>query len=159
MLINSLSKSVYAVAVFTPSTIFFLSSFCHHVTLLFYHMTGGMKNPWDSTAHASRHCTHASHKASWFLEKIRRKQLKKVESNVVRSHKPLRTKVVGPTLQIHSSNEVRTRKNDRTWRSISRRPQQVWWDANHERFGQHGSVCSPRNESNELTDGSAEQAH
>ena len=34
----------------------------------------------------------------------------KVESNVVRSLKPLRTNVVGLTSQIHSSNEVRTRK-------------------------------------------------
>ena len=42
------------------------------------------------------------------LRRERRKQLKKVESNIVRSPKPLRTNVVGLTSEIRSSNEVRT---------------------------------------------------
>ena len=39
----------------------------------FYHMSGGMESPWDSTAHASSHCTRASHQASRFLSNTRRK--------------------------------------------------------------------------------------
>ena len=72
-------------------------------------MTGGIESPWDSTAHASSHCTRALHQASWF-KKIKKKTTEKVESNVDRSLKPLRTNVVGLTSQIRSSNEVRTQK-------------------------------------------------
>ena len=60
--------------------------------------------------HASSHCTRASHQASRFLTKIKKKTEKKVEYNVARSLRPLRTNVVGLTSQIRSSNEVRTRK-------------------------------------------------
>ena len=57
-----------------------------------------------------RHCTRASHQASRFLKKIKKKATEKSRTNVVRSLKPLRTNVVGLTSQIRSSNEVRTRK-------------------------------------------------
>ena len=72
-------------------------------------MTGGIESPWDSTAHASSHCTRVLHQASWF-KKIKKKTTEKVESNVVRSLKPLKTNVVGLISQKRSSNEVRTRK-------------------------------------------------
>ena len=76
-------------------------------------MTGGMESPMRK--HEIAQCmrqviAHVRRIKQVDVRRERRKQLKKVESNVVRSLKPLRTNVVGLTSLIRSSNEVRTWK-------------------------------------------------